>query len=482
MSRKLRSVFKTIVERDQISERTNFEYFKKVYKEELTGIENELGQFEGHQKTFENYLREIKIDERLGVREMYQELLHLTSVYSRKNEVFHIISDEISFSLPDKTMILIKIKWLYEKLLLRIIPEIENNLNFSLETYEEESNMIKGVVNWNDTIVSAFSRGEKFPLQFKYSKSRINFQTPENMLAAYCVLKFEHDVKSVLMSTSKENILREKDYMILDGIKRISNRLRTNSHLQELFEKMQPYSKISPESKTVKNLEKKTLERIQTGIISHKAYSQLILWLKEYRGHNLPSDGKNVSDFPFYHEKSVDILFQYWVFFRMIDFLVTKKNVRIIQVKVSKNGSFEGFDLAYGSKEFKLLHEYEESGWTDAVSNPDFVLEKNGNFPIIMDPKNYSKDTSEGDAYHKMLGYLFNLNSRSPTTGILFFSEHGKYQIDEKGEKKNIVERSKTIDSKLFRFITCVIHPKNSSLSERDEVFEYVFKIIKSVI
>ena len=482
MSRKLRSVFKTIIERDQISEKTNFEYFKKVYKEELTDIENELVQFAGHQKSFENYLREIKIDEKLGVREMYQELLHLTSIYSRKNEVFHITSDEISFSLPDKTMILIKIKWLYEKLLLRIIPEIENNLNFSLETYEEESNMIKGVVNWNDTIVSSFSRGEKFPLQFKYSKSKINFQTPENMLASYCVLKFEDDVKSVLMTTSKENILREKDFKVLDGIKRISNRLRTNSHLQEVFEKMEPYSKISTESKIVKNLERNTLERIQSGLISHKAYAQLIVWLKEYRGHNLPSDGKNVSDFPFHHEKSVDILFQYWVFFRMIDFLVTKKDVRIIQVKISKKGTFEGFDLAYGSKKFKLLHEYEEPGWTGAISNPDFVLEQNGKFPIIMDPKNYNKDSSEGGAYHKMLGYLFNLTSRSPTIGILFFSEHGKYQIDENGKKKNIVERSKTVDSKWFRFITCVIHPKNSSLSERDEVFEHVFDIIKRVI
>ena len=322
MSRQLRSIFKTIIERDQISEKTNFEYFKTKYKEELIGIENELAQFERHQKTFENYLRELKIDSRLGVREMYQELLHLTSNYSRKNEVFQITSDEISFSLPDKTMILIKIKWLYEKLLLRIIPEIENNLNFSHETYEEESNMVKGVVNWNDTIVSAFSRGEKFPLTFKYSKSQINFQTPENMLAAYCVLKLEHDVQSVLMTMSKENILREKDYRVLDGIKRISNRLRTNSHLQELFEKMQPYSKISAESKMVKNLEKKTLERIQTGLISHRAYSQLISWLHEYRGYNLPSDGKYISDFPFHHEKSVDILFQYWVFFRMIDFLV----------------------------------------------------------------------------------------------------------------------------------------------------------------
>ena len=50
---------------------------------------------------------------------------------------------------------------------------------------------------------------------------------------------------------------REKDYRILDGIKRISNRLRTNSHLQEVFEKMQPYSKVSTDSKSIKNLEKK---------------------------------------------------------------------------------------------------------------------------------------------------------------------------------------------------------------------------------
>ena len=195
----------------------------------------------------------------------------------------------------------------------------------------------------------------------------------------------------------------------------------------------------------------------------------------------MPSDGKNISDYPFYHEKSVDILFQYWVFFRMIDFLVSKKEVHA-RAKISKNGDFKGFDLTYGSKKFSLLHEFEESGCSGAVSNPDFVLEKNGKFPIIMDPKNFSKDTSEGGAYHKMLGYLFNLSNRSPTIGILFFSEYGTYQIDKNGKKKNVVERSKMVDSKWFRFITCQIHPKNSTISERDEVFEHVFSVIKNVI
>jgi len=485
VSSRLRAAVIKLVKDEDLSETIDHELFSFKYGEQLSEFYNELKQFEGHPTRFKDFLREIRLDSKLGVRQMYEELLHLTSLYARKNEVFHIKSEIGEFSLPDRTMVLIKIKWLFEELLFRIIPDIENNLSFSQDTYIEQSKMVKGNVDWHSTILSSVKRGESFPLKFDCRMNRVHFDTYENLLAAYCVVKLENDAKKILLSSEENDILRTKDFEVLEIIKKQVHLIRSRSHLQGIINKMEKYSRLSLDSNIVRSLESKTDFRIRTGQVAQRAYSELLQWLKNYRGHNLPSDGRMLADFPFHHKQSLDILYQYWVFFRMIDYFVTKQKILIVQTIRKKNNgeedSFGGFVLSYKGKTFTIHHEYEEAGWTTAKSNPDFAFEYDGKLSILMDPKNWT-EASEGSAYHKMLGYLHNLVERGTSVGVLFFSYHGTYQKDDQGIAKPIVKRTVTMGKSPYTLVTCVLHPKDTQTLESDQIFQNVFEIIKKYL
>jgi len=239
VSSRFRSAVSEIIREEKLKESIAYEHFSLKYKDRLQEFSDELKQFEVHDDSFSDFLREIRLDSQLGVRQMYEELLHLTSLYARKNEVFDIKNEIGEFSLPDRTMVLIKIKWLFENLLFHIIPEIENNLSFHQETRDEQLKMIKGNVDWHSTILTSMKNGEKFPLQFNCKINQVHFNTPENILATYCILKLERDAKRILSSVSEEDVLRKKDFEILEMIKRHVHQIHAHSHLQELLDKME---------------------------------------------------------------------------------------------------------------------------------------------------------------------------------------------------------------------------------------------------
>jgi len=118
-------------------------------------------------------------------------------------------------------------------------------------------------------------------------------------------------------------------------------------------------------------------------------------------------------------------------------------------------------------------------------SKPDFVIEIDGEVPMIMDPKNYST-TQAGDAFHKMLGYMINLGKFNPSVGILFFPYGIKRnKIDEDGDEYNPIEESTdTVFGRKLTFSTIILNPTKPEEMQKNlkNIYEHVYKIVQTKI
>ena len=120
----LRSAVKKALEKEP-SRELKFKYFKIENKQLYEEFKKELEAYEGDERGWEKLCREAIIFEDLGAKKMYEELYHLSTRYADPGFAFKFESKSGMFTLPDRTMILVKLKILYRKLLYKIIPEIE---------------------------------------------------------------------------------------------------------------------------------------------------------------------------------------------------------------------------------------------------------------------------------------------------------------------------------------------------------------------
>jgi len=344
---------------------------------------------------------------------------------------------------------------------------------------------VRGTIDWNTTILSTLNKGQEHPIQFTCIVNQTNFETPENILALMALLKLQNDVESLLFFRSKEVEYSKKEIRILSELKSQIDNLIFHTHMKNMITKFDKYRYLSLNSKIVRDLEETTCQRIQQGMVKQKAYSDLLEWIKKYRGHHIESITRNYADFPIQHEHSMDTMYELWIIFEMLNYFQIQKGVKVVSQLENSAGKFAGFELEIENKRIQLNYQDERTGWTSEISRPDFTIQIDDEIPIIMDPKNYS--TSQvGDAIHKMLGYLMNLAKFNATTGILFFPRPiGRHKIDEK-RYHPYVQSEDILHGKKFSFTTLILNPtrpdelKTNLSIVFDHVYDIVLKRIKS--
>ena len=465
----LRSAVKKVLEKEPGRE-LKFRYFKNENTQLYEEFKKELEAYEGDPDKWEKLCREAIIFEDLGAKKMYEELYHLSTRYADPGFAFKFESKSGMFTLPDRTMILVKLKILYRKLLYKIIPEIESSISFQSETSKFNTEMPLGTINWHATMLQCLQQGSKFPTKFAWSVSKTRFDTPENILACYCLLKLEYDANKIYHLGIEGNRIAPTEIQILFDIKRNVNRIRYHSNLNTVIEQSKKLLHMHINSQKIKSLESKTRQSIREGHVSQMAYQELLEWLEKYRGYNFPIGSEYLGDFPITTYTGIDFLYQYWVLFKMIDYFV-QHQIRIIDKKKNATHGLEYIRMDYRGAVFTIHHEKTYDGWADVASKPDFVItDKNSRPLIVMDPKNYL-NSELGQAIHKILGYLNNLQELGIRVGVIFCSKEwqGK-DISEKTVMRNGVE---------FKIVVIKLNPNETTASEYQEAFEKVFSIIR---
>ena len=145
----------------------------------------------------------------------------------------------------------------------------------------------------NRTILDSACRGQKFPLQFSCIVERTYFETPENWLALYSILRLQYDLESILFFMNKSNEgLNYKEIKMLKNLKEQIDGIVFHTKLRGMIPKMEQYRRHSLSSKLVEKKENETRERIFLGNITQESYANLIEWLRKYRGYNVRATDK----------------------------------------------------------------------------------------------------------------------------------------------------------------------------------------------
>lgn len=217
------------------------------------------------------------------------------------------------------------------------------------------------------------------------------------------------DSKS-LMAYNFEDPLNHEETTTLNKICMGSNSIIKKSVLQPLFQKAHDYARLSVYDRQLLSLESAVLTRLKDGLIRQKKYSLLLDWISKYRKLNIRILAPNHTNFPLEKTKSLDTMFELWVLFEILDYLIEYQDAEITRIQSNRfNVKVKGldFDLCYQPKKY--------NGWA-LQGEPDYSIEVNGKSLVIMDAKNWADRKDE--AIYKMLGYLNNFDG---TLGILIF-------------------------------------------------------------
>ena len=472
----LHTVARRIKEKPLNDEENFYEFLDKNEDLEKDFFQ-EIEHFRQHTGQWRSEIREITLWSDLGIRHMYNRLIQLSENFVPKENPFHIVNEIGSFSIPDRLSILNKIKRLADILVFEIMPEIENNVNFSTETITNEDKIIRGKIDWNTTILNSIKRGEKTPLTFTCFSNKIEFDTPENKLLILCVLKLKNDAELLLTRKLEKGELNNKEFQLLLAIRDQTELVRNNSKLKSLFPLMEQYSFLSINNKILTKLEKLTIERINQGVIRQQVYSELIKWLQNYRGTAVESLDKNYWRFPFKHKKSVDILYEMWILFEMVSFFKLKG----LQISLLEKGKLSGFKIRILNTDIILRYQPKYLGWTGVQSKPDFTFEIGKDVTIIMDPKNWFTE-DKGAAIHKMHGYLHSLYPNNASVGILFFPKPPESH-KKNGEIEPIIEKNHKIGNTNTTFLTFVLNIADKNFNVNSKlIFDRIFEELKKRI
>ena len=452
------------------------EYFDIQHPQIAREFSSDITRIKQSGAKWGEFLREIRFWHTVGVEQMSRRVLQLSLQYMTKDQQFFNFKNEIgSFTIPTRIDRLNKISLLANKLLFDIFPRIEGQLNFETGSEIKQAKTVRGTINWNKTILDSACHGQKFPLQFSCIVERTHFGTPENLLALYSILRLQYDLGSILFfKDNPGEDLSCKEIRLLKNLKNQVDNTVFHTKLRELIPKIERYKSHNLGSQFVEKRENQTCERIRRGIVKQKSYTDLVEWLRKYRGYNIRSLSMKFTNFPASHKKSFDTMYELWIIFEIMAYL-QKKGMQFITT-LEHNNEFAGFKIRSGDVVFKLNYQGRYTGWTERTSNPDFTIQigDTNNIPIIMDPKNWAKP-QYGEAVHKMLGYMMNLYEFDTHIGILFFS-HAKRH---KGPQPSpYVEKSHKIQGK--NFILSIIHVKPADTNvERslEKVYQYILAV-----
>jgi hypothetical protein len=470
------AIIKELDKNEVESIRRTIDYFVFKYPDIISQFPNEFEIFKNNAKKWSSFVREIVIWNDLSIEEMNRRLLRLCLRYLTKDQEFFKIEDEVgTYTLPTRIDKLNKLSLIAKELIFDIFPSIENHLNFSSNLELHNLSDIRGTIDWNSTILTAVSRGEKTPMQFVCHQNEIKFNTHENILAVACLLRLQKDIE-VLFYHKGDDQLNYKERHMLGNLKNHVDNLVSKTILRELIPPLRNYS-LKLDRYTIRNLEGKTKQRVRQGFVKQKSYQELLDWLAKYRGYNIRSLEENYANFPIDHEKSIDKMYELWIIFEILNYLVEEKQVKLLKTLHRGVDRFAGFQLQLDNIVFNLIYQYKTRGWSQEESEPDFVIQIEGkeDIPIIMDPKNWSAE-QVGDAYHKMLGYLLNLSKYHAEIGILFFPHAKSRHRGDGKEPLSYVESVEEIHGQKITFTTMLVNPKEPKhlLINLEKVYEYI--------
>ena len=151
-------------------------------------------------------VREVLFFDKADLRYMYNRVMLLTRRFAQQRSSYFTVNRSTgSYLLPDRLSDLNRMSELYEEFFYQIYPRISRRLNFEVYNQVHQSNVLRGKVDWSETVLDSIRSGtERNPIQFTTVLPQSNFETPENLLLVFAILRLRNDAARIQSFPFKE--------------------------------------------------------------------------------------------------------------------------------------------------------------------------------------------------------------------------------------------------------------------------------------
>ena len=367
--------------------------------------------FGGAKKNLRNLCRELYEYRSLEIDSMYERTMRLADQLA-PNHVYFIEKDYGHATIPDPDSLFNRVSKLANELLLDIYPNIEKLLTHFVVNEKITSNIIRGKISWNDTIINAIKQGGDTPITFTCISPKAKFDTPENFLLLISIYWLIHDVKYLLSLDGSINNYSPRQKEMLQRILKISERIIENTPLREISEECYSLSRLKryPLHPTITKLIQQSDLRLARNLaIPH--YRPLLQWIKKIIGWNL-SRYTTLQNFGMDRKENIDTMMELWILFEVASYF-SEQGIDVVDI--TKKGKTPppliGFSFSLLGHTVKLFWDQGFKRQTDSQPfRPDFVFQVDDHYaPLIMDSKNWMKGNLM-EIKEKLVYYLAELD------------------------------------------------------------------------
>jgi len=368
--------------------------------------------FLGAKKNLRNLCRELYEYRSLEIGKMYERTMRLADQLA-PNQVFFIEKDYGQSTIPDPDSLFNRVRELAEELLLGIYPNIEKLLTHFVVNEKITSNVIRGKINWNDTIINAIKQGGETPITFTCISPKAKFDTPENFLLLISIYWLIDDAKYLLSLDGSINNYSARQKEMLQRILKISERIIENTPLREISEECYSLSRLnrypSLHPTITRLIQQSDLRLARNLAIPH--YRPLLQWIKKIIGWNL-SRYTTLQSFGMDRKENIDTMMELWILFEVASYF-SEQGIDVVDI--TKKGKTPppliGFSFSLLGHTIKLSWDQGFKRQTDSQPfRPDFVFQVDDHYaPLIMDSKNWMKGNLM-EIKEKLVYYLAELD------------------------------------------------------------------------
>ena len=371
---------------------------------------------------------------------MYEKFLSLLLKHRRHHKDFFKLKTEYgTFYEPDFLASTSRLIILAKEFFI-IYSNILKKTNFDYPKKNYSGEVLRGTINWQKTIVNS---NATIPTKFFTTIPYRKFDTPENMLVVFCLHIIYRESKKILRINSNELI----ENNLKDSLSDICDK-------SEYLIKKFPFPKIIGLSKKFWNMEisdrqirlliNESDTRLKKNVIRNKTYKKVIEWVQKFNELDLSfADQENKTNYPLSSIKSLDTIYEAWIFFTIYDYLKKKNFHPFLKLSSKTKDGYEAyFDLQIKGKIVTFFYEkvYNQKGKNVLVASqkPDLTVECDDQVLIILDAKNYTNLKAANDVRLKMLGYMINGGCNF---GALIFPNDPKLDLSRKKESKRKIRK-----------------------------------------
>lgn len=342
------------------------------------------------------------------IQRMYARIRYLLRQFRKHSDkYFSVQFGDTKCEIPDRITELHTLMELYQKYL-DIYQKIENKLSFQHNLTYKNDTSIHGTVNWNLTLKKSHTL---FPTSFELMNKSRNFVTPENILLVLCAILLQKQTERVSKIQFKEPLYAD-EISIISTINTATRKILKNFPFYDVVQKALEIQIETFNDKPFKELELKTLRRINDGLIDNRKYHELVQWITQFRAFDLPrlATRSKTRNFLLESTKNLDTMYEIWIFFEILHHFQKYSKVDLI---LDEYPQF--FEFRVDGKLFRFYYERkfelgDKHAWA-TPHTPDFTVMHDEKIIAVFDAKNWKHKPKEEDSpINKILSYITNLD------------------------------------------------------------------------